>query len=1083
MVCSSCNFENKDGSNFCTRCGNPLVLVCPVCHYRASKDDVYCGMCGAHLILSDIKAVPAAISHTVSHAVEDLNTQITAPSKNENSERKTVTVLFADISGFTAMSEKLDPEEVTIIMNKCLSMMGDCVTKYEGYIDKFIGDCIMAIFGAPITHENDPELALLAAIDMNKEIKEFNDNLPIKLEKPLTLHTGINTGLVVAGNMGSDARMDYTVMGDTVNLASRLESKAVNGQIFISAYTYHQTKNLFEFIKHEPVSVKGKKDPVDVYEVVRALDDSEIKTSAVVDIPIVGREKEIETLANCAQRLYEGEGQAIFLVSDPGFGKSRVQIELKKRFNQGDIQFIEGRCHSFSKNTPYHIFIDMFKRLCGIDSDDLKETMVEKFYENLPLLLGEDKDFLTNETKKSLVLIGRLLNLDVGDKFEVSIEDMSLQEINTATIRAISRVFEIFAKNKPVVLSLEDLHYADTASIEIINSIIGTANGSPIMLLLIFRPEKNTPSAKLVPYARRILGDRALEVTFDRLTRDDCESMVKYILGTDDIPKELLNLVGSRSDGNPLFLQEILHALNESGAIKTTDDAKVEVVKDLDTITIPSSITGLIMSRFDQLSSELRDFMSLASVIGATFSRSMMVEFVGEEKLNKYIETLINADMVFESSSFPDIKYSFHTSYIQEAVYSTLLLKRRRSLHEKVAAMILQLHESNLDEYIESLAYHYYEANDLENGYKYYVKSAYKSKNIFANELAAKFFKKAIEISSSIEKPDPKVSQLYKSYSEVLELLGDMEGAIKAWEEVINSQKHLIDKADAMRNIGRIEEKRGYKETAIKIYEDALKLIKNKTQSLEYGMLLMNISWVLNRFRKVDEAIEKASEALKLFEKLDSKENIALCCNNLAVFYENNDDFDTALEYNLRSLDLFKEISHRRQIGNVELSLGYLYNKRGEMQEALDHFTLSAKAMDMIGNSVGIATALLAKGRCYEDMKRYDEAEISLLSALRRYRELHMDRRAVATDVTLINVLLDKKDIVDAYKHIEEAMKIAQEHNFESDIGKLNRLWARTLRYDGKEQEAHNKYEEAYNKFMELNRQKDAQSVKKEMGD
>ena len=397
--------------------------------------------------------------------------------------------------------------------------------------------------------------------------------------------------------------------------------------------------------------------------------------------------------------------------------------------------------------------------------------------------------------------------------------------------------------------------------------------------------------------------------------------------------------------------------------------------------------------------------------------------------------------------------------------------------------MILQLHESNLDEYIESLAYHYYEANDLENGYKYYVKSAYKSKNIFANELAAKFFKKAIEISSSIEKPDPKVSQLYKSYSEVLELLGDMEGAIKAWEEVINSQKHLIDKADAMRNIGRIEEKRGYKETAIKIYEDALKLIKNKTQSLEYGMLLMNISWVLNRFRKVDEAIEKASEALELFEKLDSKENIALCCNNLAVFYENNDDFDTALEYNLRSLDLFKEISHRRQIGNVELSLGYLYNKRGEMQEALDHFTLSAKAMDMIGNSVGIATALLAKGRCYEDMKRYDEAEISLLSALRRYRELHMDRRAVATDVTLINVLLDKKDIVDAYKHIEEAMKIAQEHNFESDIGKLNRLWARTLRYDGKEQEAHNKYEEAYNKFMELNRQKDAQSVKKEMGD
>ncbi|MEA3353092.1 MAG: adenylate/guanylate cyclase domain-containing protein [Campylobacterota bacterium] len=1083
MLCSSCKFENNDESNFCTRCGNPLVRVCPVCHYRAAEDDLYCGICGTHLILSDLKVIPAKRSSMVSRKVEQLESNIQASSKNKNSERKTVTVLFADISGFTAMSEKLDPEEVTIIMNKCLSMMGDSVTKYEGYIDKYIGDCIMAIFGAPVTHENDPELALLAAIDMNKKIKEFNKDLPIKLEKPLTLHTGINTGLVVAGNMGSDARMDYTVMGDTVNLASRLESKAVNGQIFISAYTYHQTKNLFEFIKHEPVQVKGKKDPVDVYEVVRVLDDSEIKTSTTSQIPIVGREKEMQILSSCAQRLYDGEGQAIFLVSDPGFGKSRVQIELKKRFGKGDIQFIEGRSHSFSKNTPYHIFIDMFKRLCGIDADDLEETKLDKFVDNLPLLLGEDRDFLTYETKKSLVLIGRLLNLDLSDKFEVSIKDMSLQEINTATIRSISTVFEKFGKNKPVVLSLEDLHYADTPSIEIINAIISAASRTPILILCIFRPEKNTPSSKLIPYARRVLGDKALEITFDRLTRDDCESMVKYILGSKELPKELLDLVGIRSDGNPLFLQEILHSLRENGAIEITKEGTVKLLKELSSVMIPSSITGLIISRFDQFSSELRDFLSLASVVGATFSKNMMINFVSEDKLNEYIDILMDADMIFESSSFPDIKYSFHTSYIQEAVYSTLLLKRRQTLHKQVAQMILKLNETNPEEYVESLAYHFYEAADFINAYKYHVQSAYKSKNIFANELAARFFKKAIEISSNIEKPEPNISELNKSYSQVLELLGDMDGAIKALEDVISNQTRLLPKADAMRNIGRIEEKRGYKETAVKIYEDALKLIKNKTESLEYGMLLMNISWVLNRFRKVDEAIEKSSEALGLFEKLSSLENIALCCNNLAVFYENKGDFDTALDYNNRSLELFKKISNRRQIGNVELSLGYLYNKRGELQMALEHFTLSAKAMDMIGNSVGIATALLAKGRCYEDMKRYDEAEISLLSALRKYRELHMDRRVVATDVSLINVLLDKKDIVDAYKHIEEAMIVAKEHDFQSDIGKLNRLWARTLRYEGKEEESHNKYEEAYNKFIELHRDKDAVSVKKEMGE
>jgi len=221
---------------------------------------------------------------------------------------------------------------------------------------------------------------------------------------------------------------------------------------------------------------------------------------------------------------------------------------------------------------------------------------------------------------------------------------------------------------------------------------------------------------------------------------------------------------------------------------------------------------------------------------------------------------------------------------------------------------------------------------------------------------------------------------------------------------------------------------------------------------------------------------------LNLFEKLDSSDNIALCCNNLAVFYENLENFDTALEYNQRSLDLFKQTHNRRQIGNVELSLGYLYNKRGEMDKALEHFTLSANAMDIIGNSVGIATALLAKGRCYEDMKRYDEAEIALLSALRQYRELEMDRRVVATDVTLINVLLDKKDVIDAYKHIEEAMIVANQHDFKSDVGKLNRLWGRTLRYDGKENEAKNKYQDAFKIFTQLGREKDAKSVKKELG-
>ena len=658
---------------------------------------------------------------------------------------------------------------------------------------------------------------------------------------------------------------------------------------------------------------------------------------------------------------------------------------------------------------------------------------------------------------------------------------MSLQEISTATIRSISWVFTIFSHNRPIVLSLENLHHCDAASIEIINSMINAANNNPIMLLLLFRPEKSAPSSKLILYARKILADRSVEITFDRLTRDDCESLASNILQSDNLPKELLNLISSKSDGNPLFLQEIIRSLIDNGTIEKTKNGKIKILEDFNSITIPSSITGLIMSRFDQLDDDLRDFMGIASVIGPTFSQNLICELVGEENLDKHLNSLIDAEMIFESSSFPDIKYSFHTTYIQETVYSTLLLKRRRSLHLKVADAIVKIN-NNIQDYVESLAYHYYEANSIKNAYKYQVQSGLKAKNVFANKTAAEFLSKAIEIGNTLKNPKPSISSLNIEYSEVLELNGDMNGAIESWKNVIKEEKDTLIKANAMRNIGRIEEKRGYKDKAIKIYEEALELIKEKSDSLEYGMLLMNISWVLNRFRKIDEAIKRANNALKLFEKLESKDNIALCYNNLAVFYENLESYDTALEYNKKSLNMFKQTRNRRQIGNVELSLGYLYNKRDEMDKALEHFTLCANTMDQIGNSVGIATALLAKGRCYEDMKKYDEAEIALLSALRQYKELEMDRRLVATYITLVNVLLNKKDIINAYKHIKEAIKIATLHDFKSDIGKLNRLWGRTLRYDGKQNDAKSKYENAINIFTEMGREKDANNVKQELG-
>ncbi|MBF0127642.1 MAG: AAA family ATPase [Magnetococcales bacterium] len=492
MKCSHCQQDNRQGVHYCTRCGTPLHAICHLCRSPCAAEDIYCGECGSRLPGGN--RPPAQLPA--------LSTLIASPQSQTplESERKNVTVLFADISGFTAMSERMDPEEVTNIMNGCMKMLADIVHRYEGYVDKFIGDCIMAIFGAPITHENDPELALRAALEMQKEMEEYNASLQGRLETPLTLHTGINSGMVIAGGVGSDKKMEYTVMGDTVNLAARLESLAKHGQTFVSGYTYNLTRNLFEFVRHDPIKVKGKKEPVAVYEVIRAKSRNEqnIDQSHETITPLVGRNREMETLRACLDRHVSGQGLVTFLISPAGVGKSRIHQEIKKQFLKGErIQVLEGICRSFSRDTSYAVFIEIFRQLFNIDSEDMEESMVDKLTTNLPLLLGLKPDNLSEETRKGMVFIGAALGLKLGAEFDVPTDNMNSQEIKLAIFRACAWFFQTLAARKPLILTLEDLHYADPTSVELIASLFECVKQAPILMLLLMRPVSDHPSNKL----------------------------------------------------------------------------------------------------------------------------------------------------------------------------------------------------------------------------------------------------------------------------------------------------------------------------------------------------------------------------------------------------------------------------------------------------------------------------------------------------------------------------------------------------------------------------------------------------------
>jgi class 3 adenylate cyclase/tetratricopeptide (TPR) repeat protein len=1052
--CSACSFSNREDARYCTRCGTPLFLLCVKCSAPAQDGDLFCGGCGSRLLhlaagaALPVLAPPPGVAAGAKPGVKP-GTAPAAPAGFE-SERKNVTVLFADIAGFTAMSEKLDPEDVTNLMNGCLRMLADVVVRYEGYVDKFIGDCIMAIFGAPIAHENHPELAVRAAIAMHKEMEEYNKKLPTKIDKKLALHTGINSGMVIAGGVGSDMKMEYTVMGDTVNLASRLESIAKDGQIFVSGYTYNLTRHLFEFLHHDPIKVKGKQAPVAVYEVLKAknLIGQDIKTSDATP-PLVGRSSEIDTLQKCARALMAGHGQAVFLVSDPGIGKSRVQLELKNRFKPGEIQVIEGTCRSFSRSTSYAVFAEIFRQLLTIDGDDLNEAVRDKLVKNLPLLLKLDPEALAPEAREAIVHIGSILGLQLAEEFDIAVDQMEAQEIKASIFRSVAWFYRQLARQKPLMLVLENLHHADTTSIELIAYLFEAVRQDPVMLVLLMRPVREHPSAKLPPIAKKVLDDRSTEISFSRLSDPECDQLLRHLLKVERVPDAILAMVRSRADGNPLYIEEIARSLIDDGIVARTEDGGLRVIRDLDHVSIPGSIQGLVMARIDKLPGTLKDVLQIAAVLGPTFKHELLKRVAKADDLEPRLVQLIELGIVFESKSFPEIEYSFRNVLTQEAIYSTLLLKRQKELHAQIAKEIETLYASRLDDQVELLAQHYVGAADFAKAYDYLVKSGYKAKAAYSNQDAARYFADAIEQAGHLAMRPYELGDVRIALSEVQELQGDMETAIQTLQDAASLIEDEVRKADVLRNIGRIEEKRGSAKKAGEIYASALEILRNHPDAAETGMLYMNQSWVMNRLRQYDAAIETAMKAVKIFEAHDAADKIAYAYNNLGVIYEHKGEFDKAFEYSKKSLDLFTEQGNKRQMGNLLLSLGYLYNKRKDLDVALDYFEQSFQTMDRIGNRFGAGTALMSKGRCYVDLDQLDEAEGSLAQALRIHRELDLKRKIVANELALGNVLLRKNDLPGARKHAESAHALAEQENYASDLARACRLEADLLSREG----------------------------------
>ncbi len=649
---------------------------------------MFCDECG-HDLREPEEGPPIDYGQPQSYTPKFLAEKILTTRSSIEGERKLVTVLFADVANFTSIAEKLDPEEVHQIMDECFKILMDEIHEYEGTINQFTGDGVMALFGAPVAHEDHAQRACYAALSIQKAIEEYGEKIKKDRGVDFKMRIGLNSGPVIVGSIGDDLRMDYTAVGDTTNLASRMEGMAMPGTILVARETFKLARDFFEFESLGKVELKGKEKPIETYKLLKA---GEVKTRIEASVEkgltrFVGRKNSMAALRDAFEEAKAGPGQVVGIVGEAGVGKSRILLEFKNPLPQNEYTYLEGRCLHFGGSMSYLPFLDILRTYFDIKEGDqeliIKKKMADKIAE------------LDEKLENALPPLMELLSLKVEDEDFTRLEPQQKRE---KTFEAIRNLLIRISQERPLVLAVEDLHWIDNTSEEFLNYLIGSLASAPILLVLLYRPEYTHQWGSKTYYHK---------IGLNQLTVKSSAELVQAILEEGEVSPEIRELILNKTSGNPLYMEELTHNLLENGSIQKKAHQFVLSVKASD-IQVPDTIQGIIAARMDRLEDNLKRTMQVASVIGRDFAFRILQTITGlREELKAHLLNLQGLEFIYEKSLFPELEYIFKHALTQEVAYNSLLLKRRKEIHKKIGEAIEQIYAERLEEFYEMLAYHF----------------------------------------------------------------------------------------------------------------------------------------------------------------------------------------------------------------------------------------------------------------------------------------------------------------------------------------------------------------------------------------
>jgi predicted ATPase/class 3 adenylate cyclase len=975
MDCPNCATQNPDGARFCFNCGNSLILACNNCDTELPTGAKFCFNCGTPTTAGDPTIVgDPTTAGDPTETTTPTEPEPTQPSQPEPSgdvlqryiprglmakleaardsglmegERKIVTILFCDVKGSTAAASTLDPEEWSEIINGAFEHMIEPIYHYEGTVARLMGDGLLAFFGAPIAHEDDPQRATLAGLDILAAIGHYRQEIVRRWGLQFDVRVGINTGLVVVGAVGSDLRMEYTALGDAINLAARMEQTAAPGTVQIAEATYKLIAPLFDFEVIEGLEIKGKAEPVQAYRVLGAkAEPGRLRGIENLEAPMIGRQEQLATLLEAMQELNHGAGQIVSVMGEAGLGKSRLVTELRQAVAADpalDIGWAEGRSLSYETNTPYAPFVALFNDYFNLDPNAADAAQIAHIKERLEHLLPDQ-----GQATAAFLATMLGLRLEIDDAERVNyLDPPQLRGMIFASVRS---VIESHIAEQPLVLYLDDLHWADPTSLELLDSLLPLVDSAPLLVITTFRPRRQEPSWAYHEAAGREYHYRYQTISLTPLDQGQSRQLVTSLLNVEDLPEQVRQTILDKSDGNPFYVEEIARSLLDAGLVIRQGDQCL-ATEEIHDVAIPDTLVGVINARLDQLAEESRQITQAAAVLGRDFAFPILIDVTRQapEVLDPAMVDLQRREIVDEKRRFPLRTYTFRHALTRQAAYDSILLSNRRELHRRAAESLT----SQDPEQVGEIGRHWLEARQPGKAMPYLVQAGDQAARAYATAEAIDAYQQALELQDDVDDFAP-VRGAYEGLGAAQAFANRIPESLEAYQTLLTlaeeqgdvaAQISALNKlaATAALRMGKFQEADQYLARAGKLAEQH----DEQSGAAEMNLIHCQMCTAQADFEAV---VDHMSELTALGEQLDSKEYMAVGLEHVASSLLYLTRFDEAQEAADKGLKIAREIGEREhEAAILTVTLPMLAIRRGEFATAAAYLSEGTRIGAKIG--------------------------------------------------------------------------------------------------------------------------------------